>query len=129
MRGRNCTATTRTVHVSASRVFVFTPPSASVPATRPAGTCHAPCTPASHSNLAIHRYSMRSPGSSSCSSLVVRLTAASSPPTSVVIDCLTNIAADFGCNGFDTNIIVLDERCGYTSQTTFPLLTMHQCTA
>jgi len=51
------------------------------------------------------------------------------PPTSVVIDCLTVVAIGLGCNVFDTNSAVLDERCGYTSQTTVPLLTIHQCTA
>jgi len=51
------------------------------------------------------------------------------PPTSVVVNCLSIIAADLGCNVFDTNSMALDERCGYTSKASVPLLTIHQRTA
>jgi len=51
------------------------------------------------------------------------------PPTSVVVNCLSIIAADLGCNVFGANRMALDERCGYTSKTNVPLLTIHQRTA
>ena len=49
------------------------------------------------------------------------------PPTSVVVDCLTIIATDLGCNMPDTNTVIPDEKCVYTSKTTVSLLTLHQC--
>jgi len=51
------------------------------------------------------------------------------PPTSVVIDCLTIVSANLGCNVSNTASVALDERCVYTSKTIVPPLTVNQCTA
>jgi len=49
------------------------------------------------------------------------------PPTSVVVDCLTIVATDLGCNMPDTNTVTPDEKCVYTPETTVSPLTPHQC--
>ena len=51
------------------------------------------------------------------------------PPTSVVVDCLTIVATDLGCNVSDTNAVTQDEKWVYTPKTTVSPLTLHQCTA
>ena len=51
------------------------------------------------------------------------------PPTSVVVDCLTIIATDLGCNVSDTNAVTQDEKCVYAPKSTVFPLTLHQCAA
>ena len=51
------------------------------------------------------------------------------PPISVVINCLTIIATDLGCNVSDINSMPLDERCAHAPSSTVSLLTLHQHTA
>ena len=51
------------------------------------------------------------------------------PPTSVVIDCLTMIATDLGCNPSDTDSVASDEKYVNTPKTTVSPLTLHQRTA
>ena len=51
------------------------------------------------------------------------------PPTSVVINCLTIIATDLGCNLSDISSMPSDERCVHAPETTVPLLTPQQHTA
>jgi len=47
------------------------------------------------------------------------------PPTSVVLDCLTIIAADLGCD-FSGNSVASDERCVHTPATIVSPLIPHQ---
>ena len=51
------------------------------------------------------------------------------PPTSVVVDCLTIIATDLGCNLSDISRMPSDEKCVHTPNTIVSLLTLHQHTA
>ena len=51
------------------------------------------------------------------------------PPTSVVVDCLTIVATDLGCNIPDTGAVAPDEKCVCTPKATVSPLTPHQCTA
>jgi len=51
------------------------------------------------------------------------------PPISVVVDCLTIVATDMGCNVPDTDTVVPDEECVYTSKMTVSPLILRQCTA
>jgi len=51
------------------------------------------------------------------------------PPTSVIVDCLTVVATDLGCDVSDTNAVTQDEKCVYAPKTTVSPLTLHQCTA
>ena len=51
------------------------------------------------------------------------------PPTSVVINCLTIIATDLGCNLSDISSMASDEKCVHNPKTTVSLLTLHQPTA
>ena len=48
------------------------------------------------------------------------------PPTSVVIDCLTMIATDLGCNLPDTGSVASDEKYVHTPKTIVSLPTLHQ---
>ena len=50
------------------------------------------------------------------------------PPTSVVINCLTIISTDLGCNVLDIRRTAPDEKCVHTLKTTVSLLTLHQHT-
>jgi len=51
------------------------------------------------------------------------------PPASVVVDCLTIIATDLGCNVSRISSMGSDEECVHTPNTTVSLLTLHQHTA
>jgi len=51
------------------------------------------------------------------------------PPISVVINCLTILATDLGCNVSDINSMPLDEKCAHAPSSTVSLLTLHQHTA
>jgi hypothetical protein len=51
------------------------------------------------------------------------------PPTSVVVDCLTIIATELGCDVSDANRVVSDEKYVHTPKTTVSPLTLHQHTA
>ena len=51
------------------------------------------------------------------------------PPISVVINCLTIIATDLGCNVSDINSMPLVERCAHAPSSIVSLLTLHQHTA
>jgi hypothetical protein len=51
------------------------------------------------------------------------------PPTSVIIDCLTIIAADLGCDASDIKRVVSDEKCVHTLKMTISPLTLHQYAA
>jgi len=51
------------------------------------------------------------------------------PPTSVVVDCLTIIATDLGCNVRGISSMPSDEKYVHTPETIVSLLTLHQHTA
>jgi len=51
------------------------------------------------------------------------------PPTLVVIDCLTIIATDLGCDVSDISRMASDEKCVCIPKTTVSSLTLHQHTA
>jgi len=48
------------------------------------------------------------------------------PPISVVINCLTILATDLGCNVSDISSMPSNEKCVHTPTTTASLLTLHQ---
>jgi len=50
------------------------------------------------------------------------------PPTSVVIDCLTIVATDLGCNVSAANSVASNEKCVRTSKTAVSPLTLRQHT-